>query len=520
MDKHPDAGDKTPKITPLLIYTFCLSGLGVVLFLWSLTSLPAFLPDILLFIALVIVAELTTSVGFVPQLVFSMSSAISFSALLLFGPLPAALVAMIGSILTTFVAEIASRRQGRPRASLLRRAFFNTAALGLPVVVAGWVYVLLNGRVGEVDVAWWSNLLPMAFSAATVEFLNAALVIGAVSLQTAQPAFEIWKRNVSWAVPMNILVMIVGGGGLALGYKIAGVVGPIVFFLPIAFTIYAFRLYVAQTKAQMERLEETITERTDDLQRVNEELFKSNQIKTSFVSVINHEMRTPVTAILGYVELALNEKTPLPSFHVDMLHRIQDQGQRLANLANNLLDISRLEEGKLSLDLQALDVAAIIDQTMVVVRSVAEQKHISIDVDLPDALPAICGDPQRVTQVLTNLLRNAVKYTPETGSINVAACADDPAGMVKISVADTGVGISADLLPYVFDRFYRAEHDLRMNVVGVGLELSITKRLVEAHGGQIWAESEEGRGSTFTFTLPIVAQDENLSQAKPSPGSS
>jgi signal transduction histidine kinase len=319
---------------------------------------------------------------------------------------------------------------------------------------------------------------------------------------------------------MNILVMIVGGGGLALGYKIAGVVGPIVFFLPIAFTIYAFRLYVAQTKAQMERLEETITERTDDLQRVNEELFKSNQIKTSFVSVINHEMRTPVTAILGYVELALNEKTPLPSFHVDMLHRIQDQGQRLANLANNLLDISRLEEGKLSLDLQALDVAAIIDQTVVVVRSVAEQKHISIDVDLPDALPAICGDPQRVTQVLTNLLRNAVKYTPETGSINVAACADDPAGMVKISVADTGVGISADLLPYVFDRFYRAEHDLRMNVVGVGLELSITKRLVEAHGGQIWAESEEGRGSTFTFTLPIVAQDENLSQAKPSPGSS
>jgi signal transduction histidine kinase len=504
MDKHPDSGKTTP-ITPLLIYTVCLSGLGIALFLWSLTSLPASLPDILLFIALVIIAELTTSAGFVPQMVFSMSSAASFATLLLFGPLPAALAAMVGSILTTFVAEVAIRQQERPRASLLRRAFFNMAALGLPTVIAGWVYVLLNGKVGEV--ALWSNLLPMAFTATTVEFLNAALVIGAVSLQTGQPAFEIWKRNVSWAAPMNILGMIVGGGGLALGYKIAGMLGLVVFFLPIALAIYAFRLYVAQTKAQMERLEETITERTDDLQRVNEALTKSNQIKTSFVSVINHEMRTPVTAILGYVELMLNEKTPLPSFHLDMVHRIQDQGQRLANLANNLLDISRLEEEKLSLELQALDIASIISQTVAASKPVAERKHISIGVDVPDALPDILGDSQRVTQVLTNLLSNAIRYTPDTGSIIITACVDETADMVRISVADTGAGIPTDLLPHVFDRFYRAEHDLRMNIVGIGLGLSVAKRLVEIQGGEIWAESEEGKGSTFTFALPITGQD-------------
>jgi signal transduction histidine kinase len=466
------------------------------------------LPDILFFIALVIIAELTTSVGFVPQMVFSMSSAASFATLLLFGPLPAALAAMVGSILTTFVTEVADRRQERPRVSLLRRAFFNMAALGLPAVVAGWVYVLLNGRVGEV--ALWSNLLPMAFTAATIEFLNAALVVGAVSLQTTQPAFEIWKRNVSWAIPMNILGMIVGGGGLALGYQIAGVLGLSVFFLPIALTIYAFRLYVTQTKAQMERLEETIAERTDDLQRVNEALRKSNQIKTSFVSVINHEMRTPVTAILGYVELLLNDKTPLPSSQVDMAYRIQNQGQRLANLANNLLDISRLEEGTLSLDLQALDVAAVIDWAITAIRPVAEQKHISVAVDLPDALPNIYGDFQRVGQILANLLSNAVKYTPDTGCVTVAAYTDAPTDMVKISVADSGVGISADLLPHIFDRFYRAEHDLRMNVVGIGLGLSVAKRLVEAQGGKIWVESEEGQGSTFTFALPMAGQDEEF----------
>jgi signal transduction histidine kinase len=501
MDKPSDSA-KAPKVTPLSIYTACLSGLGIALFLWSLTSIPASWPNILPFIILVIVAELTTSVGFVPQMAFSMSSAASFATLILFGPLPAALAAMIGSILATIMTEVANKQRERQRASLLRRALFNTAALGLPIAIAGWVYVLLDGKVGEVTE--WTNLLPMTFTAATIELLNAALVVVAVSLQTKQSASDIWKQNVSWAVPMNILGMIVGGGGLAVGYEIAGVLGLVVFFLPTALTIYAFRLYVTQTKAQMERLEETVAERTDDLQRVNEELTKSNQIKTSFVSVINHEMRTPVTAILGYVELLFNDKTPLPDSQLDMMRRIQHQGQRLANLANNLLDISRLEEGKLSLNIQTLDAIAIIGQTIATIQPAAEEKHISINTDLPDALPDIHGDPQRMEQVLINLLRNAVKYTPDTGTITVKAREDDATNTVKISVIDTGVGISTDMLPHVFDRFYRAEHDLRMNIVGIGLGLSISKKLIEAQGGKIWAESEEGRGTTFIFTLPIA----------------
>ena len=159
-----------------------------------------------------------------------------------------------------------------------------------------------------------------------------------------------------------------------------------------------------------------------------------------------------------------------------------------------------------SYSLNTLDAIAIIDQTIAAIKPTAEQKHISIDVDFPSALPNIHGDPKRVEQILTNLLRNAIEYTPETSSITVKAREDDATDTVKISIADTGVGISADMLPHVFDRFYRAQHDLRMNVVGIGLALSITKRLVEAQGGKIWAESEEGRGSTFTFTLPIAGQ--------------
>jgi signal transduction histidine kinase len=505
---------KTRKATHLLIYTVCVSGLGIALLPWSLIRLSASLPDVLLFIALVVVAELTTSVALVPQIVFSMSSAVAFATLLLFGPLPAALVAIVGSVPVTLIAEVADRRQGRLRASLPQRAFFNMAALGLPAAIAGWEYVLLGGKVGEV--ALLSNLLPLTLAAVTMEFVNAALVVGAVSLQTGQPAFRIWKQNISWAVPMNILGMLVGGSGLALGYRISGAVGLAVFFLPIGLTIYAFRLYVTRTKAQMARLEEIIAERTDDLKGVNEELKRLDRLKTSFFSVINHEMRSPLTAIIGYTDL-LQGHRPLAGVQVDMLCKIRDNSQRLLGLVNNLLDISRLEDGKLTIQPEAVSVMDAVDRAVAVVKPMVQEKRISITIDVPGTLPNVLGDPKRVDQILVNLLNNAIKYTPDTGSVILAAREDDATGMIRISLIDTGIGIPADLLPYIFDRFVRAEQVERSHITGTGLGLSIVKGLVEAHGGKIGVESEEGHGSTFTFTLPMVqrASEEGFIQEHP-----
>jgi signal transduction histidine kinase len=271
-------------------------------------------------------------------------------------------------------------------------------------------------------------------------------------------------------------------------------------------TIYAFRLYVAQTKAQMKRLEEIIAEHTDDLKRVNEELERVDRLKMNFFSVVNHEMRNPLTAIIGYTGLLLGH-THLVPLQSDMLRKIKDNGQRLLDLVNNLLDISRLEDGKLKITLQVIDATTVVDRAIAVISPMAEQKHISITADMPDTLPDMCGDPRRVDQILVNLLSNAVKYTPDTGSVAVAAQRDDSANMIKISVADTGIGILTDQLPYIFDRFFRAERDEVMDAVGTGLGLSIAKGLVEAHGGEIWVESEEGRGSTFAFTLPLAERD-------------
>jgi hypothetical protein len=220
---------------------------------------------VLLFIGLVVVAELTTIEVFMPQILFSISSAVTLATLLLFGPLPAALAAMVGGLVITLVAH--SRQARSDRAPLWQRALFNPAALGLSVALGGGIYLLSGGRVGEV--APLSNLLPLVLAAVATELVNGALVVGAVSLQTSQPVFQVWKQNASWALVINVLGMVIGGGGLALGYEIAGILGVGVFFLPVVLTIYAHRLYVRQTKAQMARLEEIIAERMAALKVAN-----------------------------------------------------------------------------------------------------------------------------------------------------------------------------------------------------------------------------------------------------------
>lgn len=242
----------------LLAYTFTVSGLGFVLLLWTLTQLPAQLPAFALFVALIILSELTTSEVFTPQISFSMSSAVVFATLLLFGPLPSALVAMFGGFVTTLMANFVYRRQRASLSPFLQRALFNMAAFGLAAAAGGGVYLLAGGSLEKVALV--TNVLPMVLAAALTEMLNAALVIVAVSIQTGLRPFGVWKQNVSWAIPIDLLSMGVGGGGLALAYQIAGILGLVVFLLPIGLTIYAFRLYVARSKAQMAKLEETIAE--------------------------------------------------------------------------------------------------------------------------------------------------------------------------------------------------------------------------------------------------------------------
>jgi signal transduction histidine kinase len=489
------------RFEPFQIYGACVSALGIGLFVWSLIHAPSYSVGLLLFLGLVVVAELTTSETLAPEVVFSVSSAVQFAVLLLFGALPAVLVAMVGALVITLVAQFRRNRPGR--SPLWQRVLFNMADHGLAARLAGEIYVLFGGTVGQV--ALMSNLLPMVLAAMVFEAVNSGIIVGIVSLQTGRPAFQIWRDNFSGMItPVDVLSMIIGGGGLAVGYQIAGSLGAGVFVLPILFTIYAYRLYIAQTKAHMAHLEEIIAERTKDLEQANQDLVRLDRTKTHFFSVINHEMRTPLTAIYGYTELLLLGGESLSDRQERMLRHIRDSSQRLMDLVSNILDVSRLEDGKLSILPEVMPVSPAIEAALAVIRPMAESKHLSIQVDIAPATPPVWGDGKRVNQVLVNLLSNAVKFTPDRGAVTVSAHQNARPAMVEISVSDTGPGIPPEYLEHIFDRFSRVERPEIQDTTGTGLGLSIAKGLVEAHGGEIWVESQEGQGACFTFTLPVA----------------
>lgn len=250
-------GKRRLRVNPLSAYTTLLSALGLVLFICSLSQLSASGPGLLLFVVLVTISQLTTSTALTPEIAFSVGSVVTFATLLLFDPLAAALVGSVGGFLSSLMTHISAVRRGQPsRVPLWQRILFNMAAFSLAVFVAAWVYRLSGGAAGQV--ALLSNVMPMILAALACEFANALFVVVAVALQTGRSPIGIWLENVSWAIPINILAMVIGGSGLALGFEIAGYLGVIVFSLPIFLTIYSFRLYVSRTKAHMERQETTI----------------------------------------------------------------------------------------------------------------------------------------------------------------------------------------------------------------------------------------------------------------------
>lgn len=223
-----------------------------------------------------------------------------------------------------------------------------------------------------------------------------------------------------------------------------------------------------------------------------------DRLKDEFISVASHELKSPLTVVKGYAQILLQRLRPLPerAAEADMAKHILDQSNRMTALADRLLDVSRIQFGRLTLEKQQVELAALV-------REISEQMQVAIGdhhlrVSTAEAVPA-CVDPSRVEQVITNLISNAAKYSPEGTDIDVALERHD--GRALISVRDRGYGIPRDRQPYVFGRFYRAITDERKT--GVGLGLYVSKGIVEAHGGRIWFDSEEGKGSTFYVELPV-----------------
>jgi signal transduction histidine kinase/CheY-like chemotaxis protein len=240
------------------------------------------------------------------------------------------------------------------------------------------------------------------------------------------------------------------------------------------------------------------------LAQINEELRRLDELKSEFLAMVSHELRTPLTAIVGYSRLLIRQvHGPLSPKQIEHQEAIFRSAQRLTDLINELLDVSRLESGRVELSPHPTDARAIVDQAIAVVAVAAQAKRISVENSVSREAPAVQADPERLQQVLVNLLSNAVKFTPDGGAVTVTAGRHKE--QAWLAVQDTGVGIPRDELARIWDPFYQVESTLRRRHGGSGLGLTIVRRLVELHGGLVRAESEgENRGSRFTFTLPVA----------------
>jgi signal transduction histidine kinase len=227
------------------------------------------------------------------------------------------------------------------------------------------------------------------------------------------------------------------------------------------------------------------------------------QLKAEFMSTISHELRTPLFSIQGFVQILLEDEAEIEAeTRREFLTTIHTQALQLTELVNNLLDMAKFDEGRLELSRSEVNLAGLLHNTSHKLRGFAHQQKIALHPDFPESLPPINGDAERLEQVLTNLIGNAIKFTPTGGQVTVKASLT--ASEILIEVSDTGIGIPPEALEHIFSRYYQVNDKNKQTARGSGLGLHIAKKIVEGHGGRIWAESVVGSGSTFRFTLPLA----------------
>ena len=263
----------------------------------------------------------------------------------------------------------------------------------------------------------------------------------------------------------------------------------------------------ARAQAEEERAALLVRER--DARRHAEE---ADRLKDEFLATLSHELRTPLTSILGWASMIRNGEVE-GATAMRALETIERNARSQARLIDDLLDVSRIITGNLRLDLNPLNLTPIVEAAVDALRPTADVKDIQLHIDFISGECLVKGDPNRLRQVIWNLLSNSIKFTPRGGSVNISLyCVESNA---RLTVSDTGEGISAEFLPYVFDRFRQAEGSISRKQGGLGLGLAVVRHLVELHGGTIAAESEGvGRGSTFSVDLPLAQERRDPARAE------
>ena len=249
-------------------------------------------------------------------------------------------------------------------------------------------------------------------------------------------------------------------------------------------------------------LESKVQERTKQLASALEEVKQINKMKSEFISAVSHELRTPLTSIKGYASLLITGKLgAVPEAVKERLEKINAHSDNLVKMINNLLDIARIESGRVEMKMEKCNITSIIETVHDLLTPQMREKNLQWKTDIGKEIPELVLDKHQVERIFINLVGNAIKFTPEKGTIAIRVRHDPQAATIEVS--DTGIGVTKEDLDKLFDEFYRVDNAINQNVKGTGLGLSLVKKIVDAHQGKIWVTSELDRGTTFHFTLPF-----------------
>ncbi len=333
----------------------------------------------------------------------------------------------------------------------------------------------------------------------TNQLVNKAEADMVASSEASQAAYAASRRVVIGFALGSIVLAVV------LGYAISwSLIGPVqrmdVRFRELASGDFSHRVEVPN-RDELGALAANLNRMNDELGRLYQQLEAASRHKSEFLANMSHELRTPLNAILGYTELIQDGiYGEVPPKIGDVLQRLDKSGRHLLGLINDVLDLSKIEAGQLALSLNDYSMRDVVQAVVSAVESLASEKHLALKVSLPADLPAGRGDDRRITQVLLNLVGNAIKFT-DAGEVRVEAIAKD--GQFMVSVADTGPGIAEADQRRIFEEFQQVDTSITRAKGGTGLGLAIARRIVEMHGGRMWVESSLGKGSTFWFALPV-----------------
>jgi PAS domain S-box-containing protein len=286
----------------------------------------------------------------------------------------------------------------------------------------------------------------------------------------------------------------------------------------IIFDVTERRQMEAALEAERSSLARRVEERTAELRAANAELARAARLKDEFLASVSHELRTPLNIILGMSE-TIQERVygPLTDEQAEAIHNVEESGRHLLALINDILDLSKIEAGRLALVPGPVSIEEISATSLSMVGQIAQQKHLTVALEHDPTVPTITADPRRLKQMLVNLLSNAVKFTPAGGSIGLQISADSQRGVVHFTVWDTGIGIAPEDLNQLFRPFVQLDSRLSREYMGTGLGLVLVERMAGLHGGKVSVESKPGHGSRFTITLPTaMSYDEAAPPSSPS----